>query len=418
MITKPFQDEYTRLLYSKARGYPPLDPETLQPHPSPTWPLEGAQIGDLVLLDLSGALLYVGINVTKGADDPRNWQHLPKDYKPCPLELGIDYTINPSQFPSPTIIGATTGPTNEFEVHPMAPTEDGGRERVKFSTHASNGAFCALPLGGSSQDCTLSGLAKLRRLAMTHGATWYYHVMNLDSLELQNGNLTLITGCEKTSYFVLGLFETKIQNPCFTKTLTVPKVVGDVAERIKMVEDCPSESTPLSFDPYFQSGRPDTASRLNNQPSCVALRGFHISLKASIYNDMRDPRGIRQSIWHALPSFLRPPTRSWPVFDEAKPTYQPCAAINNLIHSSNRRVKTAVVHDKEILSILRKDELPLPSDAELARRMITRYVISVDKAGGAFLQDKSDVKLSRWAKLRLLNWRGFLSVRQEDSVLE
>ncbi|KAF9018297.1 hypothetical protein BDZ89DRAFT_1073995 [Hymenopellis radicata] len=358
MITKPFQDEYTRLLYSKARGYPPLDPETLQPHPSPTWPLEGAQIGDLVLLDLSGALLYVGINVTKGADDPRNWQHLPKDYKPCPLELGIDYTINPSQFPSPTIIGATTGPTNEFEVHPMVPTEDGGRERVKFSTHASHGAFCALPLGGSSQECTLSGLAKLRRLAMTHGATWYYHVMNLDSLELQNGNLTLITGCEKTSYFIL----------------TVPKVVGDVAERIKMVEDCPSESTPLSFDPYFQSGRPDTASRLNNQPSCIALR-----------------------------SLLRPPTSSWSVFDEAKP---------------NRRVKTAVVHDQEILSILGKDEIPLPSDAELARRMITRYVISVDKAGRAFLQDKSDVKLSRWAKLCLLNWRGFLSVRQEDSVLE
>ncbi len=192
-------------------------------------------------------------------------------------------------------------------------------ERVKFLTRASHGAFCALPLGGSAQDCTLSGLAKLRRLAMTHGATWYYHVMHLDSLELQNGDLTLITGCKKTAYFVLGLFETKDQNPCFTKILTVPKIVGEVAERIKMVEDCPSECAPLSFAPYYQSGRPGTASRLKNQPSCIALRGFHISLKPSIYNDMRDPRGIRQSIWHALPRFIRPSTRSWAVFDESKP---------------------------------------------------------------------------------------------------
>ncbi|KAF8904325.1 hypothetical protein CPB85DRAFT_1437877 [Mucidula mucida] len=218
MITKPFK---TSTPYSKARGYPPLDPETLQPHPSPTWPLEGAQIGDLVLLDLSGALLYVGINVTKDADDPRNWQRLPKDYKPCPLELGIDYTVNPSQFPSPTILGATSGPTDEFEY----------------------------------------------------------------------------------------------------------------------------------TDPEF----------LDSRSILVPL----------------------STIWFTL-----------------------------------RQVKTAVIHDNDILSLLQNDEVLLPSDAELARRMVTSYVISVHKAGGAVLQAKSDVKLGRWAKIRLLNRRGFLSVRQKDPVLE
>ncbi|KAF8904334.1 hypothetical protein CPB85DRAFT_1317621 [Mucidula mucida] len=342
MTTKLFQDDYTRRFYSKVRGYPPILADGMQSHDCPIWLVQGVHIGDVMLRSDSGAIEYVGINVTRDADDPRNWQQLPKDFEPCFLEPGID-CIDPSRFPNPTVIGNAASPTADFRVQPIPPADDQDHWKAKFSTNA-----------WKALSCTSSGRAKLQRMAMMHGAAFYYQVMNVDGLELQNGDLSVVTGCHKTSYWVTGLLSCGAASPRITKTLLVPKVEGGVAKMLPMIEDCLSETTPPSAAPCFQSARPDTASRLENEPACVAFQAFYISLKSSVYNDMREPRSLRQSIWHSLPRFLRPPMRTWPIHDSYTPPYHPCAAISNLIHSSNARVTTAVVHDEEIMSVLRK----------------------------------------------------------------
>ncbi|KAF9027731.1 hypothetical protein BDZ89DRAFT_1066644, partial [Hymenopellis radicata] len=243
---------------------------------------------------------------------------------------------------------------------------------------------------------------------MIHGASCYHQTVHVDNLDIQNGDLAVVTGCEKTSYWTCGLFSSAGPNPRLTKTLSVPKVVEGIAQPIYIVESCPLESTPTSGDFWLQSGRPGAAYMLENQPACFAFRGFYISLKASVYNDMRMPWGIRQTLWHALPKVLRPPTRSWPLLMYAAP-YHPCAPISELVHSSDARVKTVVVHDNDILSVLQSDEAFLPTDAELAQRMTARYVVLVDSAGRAFLREKSDVKLSKWERFRLIHRRRFIS---------
>ncbi len=209
-------------------------------------------------------------------------------------------------------------------LHPLCnvPYSDQDHWKAKFSTNASEGAFCALPFGGSYQQCTSSGRTKLQRMAMMHGAAFYYQVMNVDGLELQNGDLSVVTGCHKTSYWVTGLLSCGAASPRITKTLLVPKVEGGVAKMLPMIEDCPSETTQPSAAPCFQSARPDTASRLENEPACVAFQAFYISLKSSVYNDMREPRSICQSIWHSLPRFLRPPMRTWPIHDSYTPVHR------------------------------------------------------------------------------------------------
>ncbi|KAF9053540.1 hypothetical protein BDZ89DRAFT_1056135 [Hymenopellis radicata] len=246
---------------------------------------------------------------------------------------------------------------------------------------------------------------------MIYGASWYHQTVHVDNLDIQNGDLAVVTGCEKTSYWTCGLFSSAGPNPRLTKTLCVPKIFEGIAEGIYIVESCPLESTPTSVDFWLQSGRPGATYMLENEPACFAFRGFYISLKASVYNDMRMPWGIRKTLWHALPKVLRPPTRSWSLrMSMMAPPHHPCAPISELVHSSDARVKIVVVHDNDILSVLGSDETFLPSDAELARRMTARYVVLVDSAGHAFLRDKSDVKLSKRERLRVFHRRGFISV--------
>ncbi len=188
-----------------------------------------------------------------------------------------------------------------------------GGERFKLSTSAAQGAYCGLPFGGSSYECTASGIAKLRSFAMIHGASWYHQTVHVDNLDIQNGDLAVVTGCEKTSYWTCGLFSSAGPNSRLTKTLSIPKVSEGIAEDSYIIESCPSESTQMSVDFWLQSGRAGATYMLENEPACFAFRGFYISLKASIYNDIRMPWGIRKSLWHALPKVLRPPTRSWPL---------------------------------------------------------------------------------------------------------
>ncbi len=188
-----------------------------------------------------------------------------------------------------------------------------GIERLKLSTSSAQGAYCALPFGGSSYECTASGIAKLQRLAMIYGVSYYHQTVQVDSLDIQNGDLAVVTGCEKTSYWACGLFSSEGPNPKFTKTLSVPQVLEGIAQPIHILGSCPLESHSTSGDYWIQSGGRDAAYILENEPACFAFRGFYISLKPSVYNDIRTPFGIRQTLWYALPKVLRPPTRSWPL---------------------------------------------------------------------------------------------------------
>ncbi len=123
MSAELFQNDYARMFYPKARGYTPIVADGDQADDSEAFLVEGVRIGDLIYRESTGPLVYAGINITKSADDPRNWQKLPKDYQPCSLELGIDYTINSSRYPTPSVFSSTSDASAGFDIHPITPSQ-------------------------------------------------------------------------------------------------------------------------------------------------------------------------------------------------------------------------------------------------------------------------------------------------------
>ncbi|KAF9053542.1 hypothetical protein BDZ89DRAFT_283752 [Hymenopellis radicata] len=353
MTSNPFQDHYARIFYPTARGYTTLNPDAFQAHSSKAHSLEGLQLGDLVLRRHSGLVHYVGINITRNANDPRNWQKLPTGYKHLLFEPGIDYIVDEARFPRPSVFLATTSASDVFDVRCVPRADAHDFEKLEFSTSATEGAYCGLPFGGSSHECTPLGLQKIQHFALEHGRFWYYQVMHVDSLDLQNGDLAVVTGCEKASYWTCGVFSSShgSESP-FKKRLVVPKVEAGIVQNVRMIEDCDEETSPTLFDHYVQSARKDTANRFEKQTCCFAFRGFRVSLKSSIYNDMRVPRTTREQLWHALPRFLRPTMKTWPVYPHQVPPYHPCTAISELVLASDKRITTAVIHDNDVLTVL------------------------------------------------------------------
>ncbi|KAF8918631.1 hypothetical protein CPB85DRAFT_997138 [Mucidula mucida] len=303
------QDEYSRLFYPTARGYTPI-----QPHPVQlgVFSVEGVQIGDLVFRTSEGTILYSGMNVTRPCNDPRNFGTLPRNYAPVVLQQGIDYTVNNARFPSPGIFYSATA---AFDVCSVPKTEESDSEKLEFSTNATAGAYCGLPFGGSSYDCTSIGLKKLQRAALANGHQWYYQLMHVDCFETQNGELCLVTGCDKASYWATGVFSSAT-SPVM-KRMVMPHVdaeTGAVKTGSLRIENWTPRAAQVDF--AHISGRPDTSERLENQDSCITLRGFHIGLHDSLYNMAWCPTSTCQTFWQALPWPIQPRLKPWPVDSE------------------------------------------------------------------------------------------------------
>ncbi len=188
-------------------------------------------------------------------------------------------------------------------------------EKLEFSTNATAGAYCGLPFGGSSYDCTSIGLKKLQRAALANGHQWYYQLMHVDCFETQNGELCLVTGCDKASYWATGVFSSAT-SPVM-KRMVMPHVdaeTGAVKTGSLRIENWTPRAAQVDF--AHISGRPDTSERLENQDSCITLRGFHIGLHDSLYNMAWCPTSTCQTFWQALPWPIQPRLKPWPVDSE------------------------------------------------------------------------------------------------------
>ncbi|KAF9016752.1 hypothetical protein BDZ89DRAFT_397779 [Hymenopellis radicata] len=390
------QGDYARLFYPTARGYAPSWPDPIQ---SGVFSLEGVQIGDLVYRAY-GAIIYTGINVTRPANDPRNSRTLPSDYAPVVLQPDVDYTVNMSRFSSPGISYGLNDATAKFDIRSVPKTEENDCDRLEFSTDATAGAYCCLPFGGSSYECTAIGLKKLQRAALAHGHHWYYQLMRVDAFDMQNGELCLVTGCDKASYWATGVFFSAKPTLAsrLVKRIVMPHVDAEagVVKTGLRIEHCTKAT---EVDVVTSSGRRDTSVRLQNQDSCIALRGFRIGLHASLYNMGCLPISRRQAFWQALPWPIQPRLKSRPLVGDIVSPYHPCAAVSDLIHNMDKNLRISVVHDNDVLSVLNPDEKILPSDAELARRLTEKFVVAVDSSGSGFLKERQEVTLTRFDKI-------------------
>ncbi|KAF9526002.1 hypothetical protein CPB83DRAFT_502993 [Crepidotus variabilis] len=73
-----------------------------------------------------------------------------------------------------------------------------------FTTHASEGAILMMPHGATSKDFTMQNL--LKHYVATHLENWYQYVNHRCHHDAKNGELRLVSGCDKTSSWGIATF--------------------------------------------------------------------------------------------------------------------------------------------------------------------------------------------------------------------
>ncbi len=219
-----------------------------------------------------------------------------------------------------------------------------GRHRLKVTSAASEGALFALPLGGSTYECTASGRKKLRDFALAHGQRWHEHVSTKLGYHWTNGYMCLVTGCDKARFWASGLYQNVDGRPDFSidldmsmsKTSPVFVLNSEYSGHVVTHQMGPRDSE-------------DTAAERH----CLAFRAFHISLQPSLFLTLPSIQ-----IWDykplnpfsCLPSAIRPPVKSFEEIWSVRCTldaqvllltrvlkpFNPLLKINQLVHSSAR----------------------------------------------------------------------------------
>lgn len=162
------------------------------------------------------------------------------------------------------------------------------------------------------------GLEKLRRLAVANASIWYEHIISNLGLEMDNGALCLVTGCEKAAYWALGAYISSRPGSQFVRRMAFHPPNSDLFDTPDIIEQ-PGQDGPLEFlmtrELPFHKGNVSEAK----QRHCIALRGFHMSIHSRLFNTFRTPRTTLQRFWRAIPPALRPDWGSWPVVADFKP---------------------------------------------------------------------------------------------------
>ncbi|KAF8176686.1 hypothetical protein K438DRAFT_73229 [Mycena galopus ATCC 62051] len=187
-------ENYCGQLLRQGRGFPLYVPD-----PQVNLPLEyrsrGVAIGDVGRITPEGSFDFF-FNIYLPADHPIN-ARIPEDFVPLspydPIDVAYHYFRPGTYVCNPSITDISSGDHLEFP---------GGE--FLFSCRGSNGALLALPHGAYLEK--LESLKPVRQYAEKHAESWYKYVNGPRGRELVNGNLYLVTGCEKAQSWGMASF--------------------------------------------------------------------------------------------------------------------------------------------------------------------------------------------------------------------
>ncbi|PBK66003.1 hypothetical protein ARMSODRAFT_845214, partial [Armillaria solidipes] len=171
---------YVPMLMPKGCGYPLwlLEPSN-DPHPD--YIRDGTQIGDLGYLDEAGGFVYL-FNVGKAFNHAVNVGRTPPNFVP----------LSDIHEPRNQLLRLRIHQNNEsFKATSRDKKSIGGDISAEASTQA---AYLVLPDGGKHSKYKFPGI--LEQYAIDHAHEWYKH-FNGQGMQIPNGMLYLMTGCNK-----------------------------------------------------------------------------------------------------------------------------------------------------------------------------------------------------------------------------
>ncbi|KAJ7835978.1 hypothetical protein B0H13DRAFT_2107668 [Mycena leptocephala] len=178
---------YCSSLLRQKRGFPLYVPGPLINLPAP-YQVHGVAIGDVGRVTAEGMFDFF-FNIFLPKEHPINANHTPQDFCPMTPYESIDvcrFHYRPGNYVSTSTIQKVDldSPSDEFP----------GGDFV-FRCDSPEGAVLALPDGAYLQK--LENLENIRTYAAKHADSWYNYINGERGRGLANGELYLVTGCEK-----------------------------------------------------------------------------------------------------------------------------------------------------------------------------------------------------------------------------
>ncbi|KAJ7858455.1 hypothetical protein B0H13DRAFT_1133097 [Mycena leptocephala] len=188
---------YCSLLLRQKRGFPLYVPGPQINLPAP-YQRHGVAIGDVGSVTPEGIFDFF-FNVFLPPEHPINANHTPVDFSPMPSYEAIDvFHLN---YDPGNYVATSTVQKRDWDPPDEFPGDD-----FVFSCDGPQGAILALPYGAHLEK--LRNVESLRTYAATHADSWYEYINGARGRGLANGDLYLVTGCEKARSWGIASYHT------------------------------------------------------------------------------------------------------------------------------------------------------------------------------------------------------------------
>lgn len=203
-------------------------------------------------------------------------------------------------------------------------SEEGITTGFKMSSSAPSAGYHFLPFGGSSYECTPSGLAKLKQFALENAPSWYEYYLKTH-YDIGNGDFYIITACHKTAVWKATGYVGRSPPIKFSSSFTVPDVTGpdNTISDTEMEYRSPEVLADVDTFGFLSQGLGEKTldEVAQRQEFCIMFQSFRVSLNFTTFNNYRVPMSQRwnEVWWKRLPKALRPHVKAWPVHERAVP---------------------------------------------------------------------------------------------------
>ncbi|PPQ89034.1 hypothetical protein CVT25_004676 [Psilocybe cyanescens] len=196
--TQKSNEVYEKQLSMKGRGFPLWIPEPNRRLPI-TYRREGVSIGDVGIITPSGGFSFL-FNICLPADDPINRGRVPEDFEPIYPQLDADMDIREFfEFKQGNYLASTSIENSQ---------SDAFSPDLFFESKASEGAILTMPEGAIAFD--LENIPHFRTYAAANVESWYRFVNGPRGREAKNGDIRLVTGCDKTTSWGMAVLSNHI----------------------------------------------------------------------------------------------------------------------------------------------------------------------------------------------------------------
>ncbi|KAJ7599939.1 hypothetical protein C8J56DRAFT_3537 [Mycena floridula] len=410
-----FPDIYARNLLRHGHGYP-----LYNPNPStdmlPVYLQSGIPVGSLGIITDDGGFDFL-FNACAPADDPINADGVPPDFIHFPLHRKSIRRITPQYDPG-EILSSFGGRKTELGAGGganMSPITGAGAGFELQSTN-SQGAILALPSGGNRVD--LRALDQLRTYAAKNAASWYKYATETLGLDLTNGSLYLVTGCDTCRSWELASFDNPQRRYSvsfkFTASLAAEGRLSlshsSVHQRsipIRRFTSSIENQTPfirgfkIALRPRQSAlflGPVKLSSIVSSSISSIMAKGGRLPGSSDSLQSQSSTSSSGSSCSQGMTRTHRPFVDSDESNDEGDSSadessddeadspfrvepFHPSNLINDYLLESTESCNVAITHDEDWCALLRDKDERFPQDTELRRRLQEKYEVIVE--GGA-----------------------------------